>query len=197
MERLRLSKRLVAEEAPLVDRAAQHRLALGRQDFEDGLQEVLLEGEVVLEMVVAVVPFAELADEAALENVDNVAVGADERRKLGEMLQNRRAGGAADGGRQFVGEAEERLCAAFAQFAEESLNVGDLLRRDVAPVLVFHQEDIALHDCQAVVREEVQLVLPLAVAKLKPCEAIAANEVRNARHLPVLVDRRLRAAVEL
>ena len=113
------------------------------------------------------------------------------------MLQGRLRRGACQRGRKFVCEAQQRLHAAFAQLEEEPLYVIELLLRQIPPIVVLHQEAVALHDRHAVIRQVVQLVAPLRMAELHGIQTVPANQMRHACYLLVLVHGYLRPPVQL
>ncbi len=175
---------------------AEHGAPFRRERFQHGVEQLLVESAVMLQVVVAVVPFAEFADEAALQDVDDVAVLAQQGPQLAQVLQGGGGGRPVERRRQFVREAQQALGFSFTQFQEKALDVLQFAGGKVLAVAVAHQKAVALHDGDAVVGEEVELVLPLGVAELQAVEAVAANQMRHAGDVDVLKHGFFRPAVE-
>ena len=72
-----------------------------------------------------------------------------------------------------------------------------LLRQGLAfAETVIHQETVALHDGDAVVGEIIELVFPLAVGEFDAVQPVAADQMRHAGNIGILIDGYFTAAVQ-
>ena len=85
-----------------------------------------------------------------------------------------------------------------AEPQKKLLDVGKFFRRQRTSCTkaVVHQKAVTLHDRNSIIGKVVQFIFPLAVRKFNAVEPVAADQVRNARHVNVLVNRSFAAAIQ-
>ena len=81
--------RSIAVDFALQIGVAHHRAAVCRQNFQHARKQLPAELLVLLQVMETVMKLAELADKAALEDIDHIAVFADQRSQLFYMAEHR------------------------------------------------------------------------------------------------------------
>ena len=122
---------------------------------------------VALQQMIAVVPFAKFADEAALQDINDVAVFPQQRPQLAQMLQVVAAVGLGQVGDNSYAKRNSALALLSRSF-RKNLDVVQFASWQVLAVAVAHQEAVALHDGNAVIAEEIEFILPLGMAGSMP-----------------------------